>query len=509
MPRASVELMKGASARLLLFVVSVLVGFFMMPYLVHSLGEKIYGLWVMAGSIVAFYSLLDVGMTGSLQRFMMQSIYKKDKNDINTTLSTSIFITSIVGIIALLSTLLIILLGNLFVDEESVHAFKTIIALLGIKTALQFPLFSYYGILMAKYKYHVISNIQLITLLIRTSLIILLVEANYGVVEIALVTLITELFASICVTWFAYKYEPGVKISISYLRKKKFKQYLNYGKYAYLIAIANKVRISMDEVLAGMLISLVAVTEYTIGATLIRYFENIMGSIFGVFGSVLNKYHASGQIDKLQQVFLVMVEVSTLFAFLIGGGLFIFGEDFILSWMGEEYADSYIILQILLFSTIIFTAQSPNMGILMAIAKHKQQAYVTVVEAFLNILLSVTLISMYGIYGLALGTTIPLLINSLVIRPIYTCKQIKVKYSTYYYILLKIVLLTVIVGVVTSIIKQHIEVTGFMGIVIGGFIFSLLYFIFYVKYLITEDVSQYIEENIDGTTLKIFRLVKN
>lgn len=507
--RASKQLILSSSARLVLLFSSIVVGLFMMPYLIHSLGEEQYGLWVIAGSIVAFYNLLDLGMMSAMQRFMMQSIYKEIRAEINLTLSANFVITSVVGLLAVIATLVIIVAAGTFVSDASrLSVFRVIVALLGMKAAFQFPLFSFYGVLMAKYRYHVISNIQLVSLIIRTGLIVSLIEGGYGLIGLGVATFIAELLGSIFIVLYAYRTDRKLQISIKGLTKRRFREYIDFGKYAYIIAVSNKVKESLDEVLVGWLVGLSAVTQYAIGAALIRYFESLIRSIFGVVSSVFNKYYVEERFDELRDVYLTVSEVATLIAFFVGFGLFLLGAEFISVWVGHGYLKSYYVLVILVISTAISSAEFSNIHVLMALGRHKQQAYVSTAEVLINLVLSLALGYKYGIYGVALGTTIPLTINSLFIRPIYTCNQIKVKLWDYYKIQLKISALAIVSMLLASVGKRFFEINSYIDIVIFGLVFTIIYFPLYVRYFMNKKVAKYMEEYINGRANGIYKFIR-
>ena len=81
---------------------------------------------------------------------------------------------------------------------------------------------------------------------------------------------------------------------------------------------------------------------------------------------------------------------------------------------------------------------------------------VAVVEGVVNVILSVALIRPFGIVGDALGTTIPLLVTSLLFLPLYACRvvQVPVKIFLRQVYLLPLALCAPLVG--TLLFLQHL-----------------------------------------------------
>ena len=53
-------------------VVTAVISFVLTPILVHGLGHFYYGLWILVGSLVDYFGLLDVGIRTTLQRFVWE-----------------------------------------------------------------------------------------------------------------------------------------------------------------------------------------------------------------------------------------------------------------------------------------------------------------------------------------------------------------------------------------------------------------------------------------------------
>src|SRR5262249_49556845 len=49
-------------------IISMLVGFFIAPFLIHRLGDSTYGLWIIIGSLTSYFGVLDLGVRGSVGR---------------------------------------------------------------------------------------------------------------------------------------------------------------------------------------------------------------------------------------------------------------------------------------------------------------------------------------------------------------------------------------------------------------------------------------------------------
>jgi O-antigen/teichoic acid export membrane protein len=321
------------------------------------------------------------------------------------------------------------------------------------------------------------------------------------------ITSLSTLLSNLISIYFAKKLVPTLGVSWRYLSLGKLRKYFDYGKYLYVIKIAEKIRFSIDDLVIGSLVSVGAITHYAIAATLIRYFGQFMSSVFGVIGPPSHMYHKLGQWDNLREIFLVAAELTLISSILIGGLLITLGQAFILLWVGPEYDDVYPVLLILTTAFIFEQAQLSSFMSLMAIAKHKFYAQITSVEALANLAISIALAKSYGIYGVALGTAIPMLVNKLIMQPGYTCRQLGLPASRYYSILARYLISGVAYFAVVYVVLDYVPVATFPAIIVAGLVISVPFVILNLRYLISGESKKYIQEGVPEQIRYITRLV--
>ncbi len=495
------SLLKGSVSRFLLFAANVVSGLFMMPYLIQNLGKSEYGLWVLAGSIISFYSLLDMGVFRAMHRFLMQAIYKGEPDAIKSSLATNIVLGLCIGGVSLFITIGVVLSADRIVSDESlVEDFVAVILLLGVKTSLEFPMYAFFGVLMARYKFYVIGNIQLVALAVRVAIIVVLVENGFGILGLAFASVTTLLVSNLWVVWLASK-ELGMGApKLREFRLSMFKEYVSFGKFTYAIAVSKKISESLDTIVVNLLFGLVSVTHYAVAASLVQYFTSVISSIFGVFSSLLNKYVANDNSVSLRGTFLLLTELTCLVSAYIGGGMILLGEEFINAWMGVGFYDSYNVLLILVVPAVLSGAQFVSLETLIAKGSHQKQAYVSVVEVILNVFLSIYLGSMFGVVGVAFATLLSISVNSLFILPIHACKIMGIDVFYYYRIHMKVYASSVGAFLFVYAIKVGYGVEGFVDLIAIGAVYTVVSFVVYYILFMSSDLKNifrvYLKESV-------------
>ena len=88
----SKKLLLGSGLRVVAFVVTVLIGLWLIPFKIHTLGDELYGIWVLATSFIAMFSLLDIGLNAAVGRYAAATLGKKDYAGLNRYLNTGYYI---------------------------------------------------------------------------------------------------------------------------------------------------------------------------------------------------------------------------------------------------------------------------------------------------------------------------------------------------------------------------------------------------------------------------------
>src|SRR5262245_58864876 len=101
----------NAAANGLGFVAQLAILFVLSPLLVHGLGDRRYGMWSLVESILAYLTLLDLGVAASVVRYVARFEATGDRDGLNRVVGTSACLFAVAGTIALTLAGLVALVG--------------------------------------------------------------------------------------------------------------------------------------------------------------------------------------------------------------------------------------------------------------------------------------------------------------------------------------------------------------------------------------------------------------
>src|SRR5713101_4691627 len=143
---------------------SMTAGFVVAPFLVHRLGETTYGLWILIASMTGYFGLLDLGIRGSVGRYVAFHRAKNDQEGVNSILSTALAILCGVSFLVLLMALgMSLAFFYLFdVPENLVPGTRVALLIVGLNLAVSLPLDTFSATLWAFQRFDVLNGIDIV-----------------------------------------------------------------------------------------------------------------------------------------------------------------------------------------------------------------------------------------------------------------------------------------------------------------------------------------------------------
>lgn len=423
----------GSAVRIAEFLASAVIAFVLTPFLIHRLGENNYGLWVLIFSFLGYYGIMDLGLGSAVQRYVSRAAGANEKDEINTVVNTSIVIFTVIGaLLVVFSFCAAFFLPFIIKNITEVNVFRFSIIIIGFTMAFLFPLSVFLGILNAHLRYDLTSSVGLAILVIKTSLIVFLLNRGFGVIALVAITAGTELCRFILFYIFTKRLYKEITVAMRLFNPKAVKKLFNYSKYTFITRAADQLRFNVGNLIIAIFLGFASVTLFSIASKLIRNFLLFMSSALEVTMPVFSLYEGRSDYESIREKYFFFMKISAYLSLLIGGLLIIFGRQLIIFWVGKDYAAAYTLLLILLVPFVFDVMQIPGNTALYGISKHGYYALTNSIEGVCNLLLTLILVKPYGIYGVALGTAIPMLIMKIAVQPVYICKLLGIGFRKFY-----------------------------------------------------------------------------
>jgi O-antigen/teichoic acid export membrane protein len=427
------QIVKNVSSSWVSLGINILVGIFLSPFILHRLGNTAYGAWVLVFSITGYYGLFDLGIRSSIIRYVSTYHAVGDMEGLRKLINTSLAVYSGIGLATMAVTVVVSAYAGVFfrIPPGFLTTAQGLFLMVGAAVAIGFPAGVFGGVLEGLNRFYFVNVTNIVTTLLRATLIVLVLGRGYGLLTVALITVSLPLLGSMVRVAIVLRILP-LRFGWKYMERKALREIAHYSGVSFILMLSYKLRFKTDELLLSTLMSVSAVTFFSIGDRLLDYTFEVVSSLAQIFVPMSGQSDARGDMDRLRKIFVAGNRACALVIFPITAILVVLGKSVIRVWVGASYVPlGYPVMLALLVPSTFLLAQAASPRILFGMARHKSLAWVTSMEGIANLILSVVLIRPFGVIGDAFGTAIPLCCTSLFFLPRHLCRILNVRLMTF------------------------------------------------------------------------------
>jgi O-antigen/teichoic acid export membrane protein len=409
--------------------VGMVVPFFLTPFVIRHLGVTAYGIWILAAATVSYLSVLDMGLRSAVIRFVSKAEAQNRPEDATTAIGAAVWVRVLISAgVAVLSVVLALIFPHLFkIPAAMQHAARITVLMCALGIAITLVSGVFGAVLAATHRFDVLSSISAVQTLARAGGVLLILSSGHGLIPLACWEVTIALLGGLATIGIALKLFPPCRVGVVRPDTAILKMIWSYSVTTFIFIIAVQVIVNTDNLVVGAFLSVGLVAFYSIGGSLMTYSSQVVSAVSTTFTPMASNLEAGGQIEGLQRLLLRGTQGTLGIALPISLALALRGKTFIGLWMGPQYSEiSGTVLQILIISQFFGIADGTAASIMMAIDKHKPLAQWAVVEAVLNLGLSIVLVKTIGIYGVAWGTSIAMAFVHLSFWPRYVRKVLNI-----------------------------------------------------------------------------------
>lgn len=459
-------------------------GFVCMPLLIHRLGEASYGVWVVIGSMTSYFGLLDLGVRGSIGRFVALYSSKDDPVGVNKTLIsglTWLFVAS--TSICLIGFLMTSLFFRVFdVPQQNYDLVVLTIRIVLVQIGVYLIGTAFDAMLWGLQRFDLINYVDIPAAFMRLGLTYALIAEENDLSKVAMIALGLSLFNLVLKSWLCYRSYPLLQIRFKYFERESLKEVLAFGSWNLVGSISKVTKRQFPPLLIGSMLGLAALAPFSVADRILTAFGFLLGAVTGVITPFATNLHGKGQNGQQKNLFIKGGYYNSIISSCLVVFLLIFSEILIKEWVGKTYEGVSTLLLILLAGEYLGATQYITSGILQATAKHRLSAVSAILEMAMVFGLAKYLIPTHGIVGAILATAIPAFIFRGVITILQGCVVTNTSLITY---LLRSFFPPLIVssacgGVVYFVLHSFEQPNRFLSAVTGILYFALCSSIFWV-----------------------------
>lgn len=422
------QLKIGAILSYVNILASLIVGLGYTPIMIRLLGQSEFGLYSLIGSLVAYLSVLDMGLGNTIVRYVSRNRAVGDKRSESELNGLFLAIYSIIGLITLIvGSILYFNVDNMFgatLSADQIERAKIMMILLIFNIAISFPLSVFASLMQAYERFIFLRIFNIISVLLKPIIALPFLFMGYGAVTLVVTATVVNIACLLTNVYYCFKY-LNIHFSKGHFEKAFLYEISGYAFFIFLNAIMDKIYWGTGQFILGMVSGTIQVAIYAIAMQFMNMYMQFSCAISGVLLPKVTMMVANGA-TKIELTNL-MIKIGRLQYIVIGYILvmfFLVGQEFIYLWAGESYLSAYPMILILMVGLLIALVQNAGIAILQAMNLNRYRMTAYTIVAVINIFISVVLAKIYGGLGCAISTAVALLISTGLIMNRYYYKRI-------------------------------------------------------------------------------------
>lgn len=334
------QLLKSPFYGLATWVVPLLLSAIATPTIIHALGTVEYGFYVLALSFV-----VNLNVSRALTKEISTDIGSKDWDSISSSISAALVLNVVVGLtfaVLLWGASKVILVDLLAVSsasrEQLLASFYLVAGILFLNQFTQFV----YAILMGIHRFDLFSKLFVANAFIQISGNVVLAYLGFDYRTLLEWYIASQLLILLVGFLILYMLLKDVRLRLSF-RNPKFRKILSFSAGTILFQIMMTGLIQFER---GWLMRYNGPDEvayYVVPFTLGMYVQHFVASLLVVTFPLSSAF--AKDIPKLRALYLNATRAAIFVVFFIMVTVFVNAQDFLLIWIGPEFASrSWLLL---------------------------------------------------------------------------------------------------------------------------------------------------------------------
>lgn len=412
------------------------IGFLYVPILLHYIGKSEYGLYQLMGSLIAYFSIMDFGLSAAVIRFYAKYKALKDSIGMENILAISVRGYGAVTVLALAigfvcyGFLDVIFVGSMTVSE--VNEAKQIFLLLLLNIVITLSTMVFRSVINAHERFFFLKGMETIQLVMQPILVVLVLQHHPSAFSVAAVQTVLNLLLSGARVYYCF-HDLHVKIHFHYWSPELFSEFKKLALSVFVVTLIDQVFWKTNQIILGIISGTTAVAVYSIASLIYMNYMALSTAISGVYlPHVTGMVARKEPISSLSELFIQIGRWQYYLLALVATGFIIFGKQFIALWAGPEFEDSYIITLLIILPFTVDLIQNIGLAIMQAMNRYDFRARIYFLTGVLNLLLAIPLGIKYGGIGCAVATGISMIVGNGFIMNWYYAKEMHLAIASFW-----------------------------------------------------------------------------
>ena len=451
---------------------------------VRTLGAEYLGINGLFSNVLTILSVAELGLGSAIVYSMYKPLAEGDKKKISALMNYYKHLYNIIAIVVLiLGICLIPFLKYLINTTEEIQNINLYYIIFLINTVASYLLASRSVILNADQKLYITKIYTVLVSVVQCILQVLVLVFTKSFTLYLVIQVLGTFTTNLCGVIVTKKLYPYINKK-DILETKDKKEIFSNMKSMFFYKIGGVFLNNTDNILISVLVGTIWVGYYSNYLMVISSVETFTNIIFSALTASVGNLIASANKEKQYEIFKTINLICNVMFGFCAVGLQVLFNDFIRIIFGADYVLSMDIVIVIVLYFYIKGILNPIWIYRETTGLFKYTRYIIIITAILNVVLSIILGKICGMFGILLATVISRVLTNIWYEPLVLYRvHFKKKVIDYFkgnlFNFIITIMIIVVCGFITSPIKSvniaTFTLKGIICVIIAGITYYLCY----------------------------------
>ena len=390
----------SAYANRALMVLSVLA---LTPYLFTQLGLAGFGAWSVMFTVVTVFNLFEVafltGVTTTVAR-----LEGARSGDVGAVARAGALLMAPMGLLALAVAVGVALLADDLAAGADREAFRDGLVVLGAAMFVRLPCAAFGAALQGRQRFDLFNAAEAVAIVGFAAGAVIALEGGGGLFALAIAQALALVAGGLLFVVLLYRATPGMSLRTPGVTVRSL---ASFGSWTLLSGGMSFVAERMDTVVVAAVRGAAAAGPYAAAQKLRSGLQSLTLPLLGLLLPMVSELDAAGRRAEVARRLALATRVALQVSLPVAAALALFAPDFIGIWLGSSAPESTAdIVAVLMAVEVLALLSTPSHYVLVGLGRVRVIGLLGLVDAPLNLTLSILLVTEYGAIGAAWATLV-------------------------------------------------------------------------------------------------------
>lgn len=456
-------------------VIKLVCGLILPKLILSNFGSEYNGIVQSVSQFISCIALMKLGIGGVTVAALFKPLMNKNDDEMSRVLASTEHFMRRIGVIFVAFVLIFACIYPLFISTEFDWLFSfSLILIISISTFAEYYFgFTYQMLVSADQKNYIISALSIVTVILNTVVSVILINMNFSIHIVKLGSSLVNIISPLYLYFYCHKH-----YNIKKIPKNEVKP-LAQRWDAFAHEAASFINDNTDVMILTVFTNLKEVSVYTVYHYVVVNLKKVLTSFVASFGSAFGDMYARNELELMNRNLRVFELIVYSFGTVIYSVALVMLVPFVVLYTSGVEDVNYIrqgFAVVIMIAGIFDIFRYPYKQIINCTGHYRNTRNIAIIEAVINISVSLVMVYKFGLVGVAFGTMFTMIFGA-VRYSYYVMKHILEKsvVGTYFHMFISLVTMFAVFFISRVYVSNDITIIGWIiDAVITGVISLLL-----------------------------------